>query len=55
MEERPTKSVLTRLSTNEHSLYRELVTDGFGERIRLDQERIDWPWVQDRLANEKAD
>ncbi len=54
-EERPTKAALTRLTPDEHSLYRELVTDGFGERIRLEQERIDWSWVQDRLASEDAE
>lgn len=54
MEERPTRSALTRLTTDEHSLYRELVTDGFRERIRLEQERIDGSWAQDRLASQEA-
>lgn len=52
VEERPTKAALTRLTTDEHSLYWELVTDGFGERIRLEQERIDWDWAQARLSSD---
>ena len=48
----PTKSALTRLTQAEHCLYRELVADGFGERIRLEQERIDWDWVQHRLVSD---
>jgi hypothetical protein len=52
VEERPTSSALTRLTSTEHSLYRELVADTFGERIRLEQERIDWDWVQGRLASD---
>lgn len=52
VEERPTSAALTRLTSTEHSLYRELVADTFGERIRLEQERIDWDWVQGRLASD---
>lgn len=55
VEERPTKSALTRLTTDEHSLYRDLVTDGLGDRVRLEQERIDWPWAQAQLASEEAE
>ncbi len=50
VEERPARSALTRLTADEQSLYRELVTDGLGERLRLEQERINWQWAQDRLA-----
>jgi hypothetical protein len=52
VEERPTKAALTRLTTDEHTLYGDLVTDAVGERIRLEQERIDWDWAQARLASE---
>ena len=51
VEDRPTRAALTRLTTDEHLLYSELVTDGFGERIRLEQERINWDWAQARLAS----
>ncbi|MEX1175082.1 MAG: Wadjet anti-phage system protein JetD domain-containing protein [Mycobacterium sp.] len=27
-------------------MYADLVGDGLGERVRLEQERIDWEWVQ---------
>lgn len=52
VEDRPTRAALTRLTTDEHLLYSELVTDGFGERIRLEQERINWDWAQARLASD---
>ncbi|MGH3523143.1 MAG: Wadjet anti-phage system protein JetD domain-containing protein [Mycobacterium sp.] len=49
-EDRPAKSVLTRLTPDEQDLYSELVSDGLGGRVRLEQERIDWSWVELRLA-----
>lgn len=49
-EERPATSSLTRLTPEEQDLYLELVGGGLGERVRLEQERIDWNWVEDRLA-----
>jgi hypothetical protein len=48
-EDRPATSTLTRLTPDEHDLYVELVEDGLGERVRLEQERIDWRWVEQRL------
>ncbi|WP_109510457.1 Wadjet anti-phage system protein JetD domain-containing protein [Nocardioides speluncae] len=48
-EDRPAKSSLTRLTPDEHDLYVDLVGDALGERVRLEQERIDWRWVQDKL------
>ena len=48
-EDRPARSTLTRLTPAEHDLYVELVEDGLGERVRLEQERIDWRWVEQRL------
>ena len=48
-EDRPTKAALVRLTPEELDLYADLVTDSLGERVRLEQERIDWRWVQDRL------
>ena len=50
-EERPATSSLTRLTPEEQDLYLELVAGGLGDRIRLEQERIDWNWVEGRLAS----
>lgn len=49
-EDRPATSDLTRLTPEELDLYTALVTDSLGMRVRLEQERIDWEWVQARLA-----
>ena len=49
-EDRPATSSLTRLTASEARLYEELVTDVLGERVRLEQERIDWAWVRQRLG-----
>lgn len=48
-EDRPARSRLTRLDPVEADLYEDLVTDRLGERVRLEQERIDWGWVVERL------
>ncbi|WP_193044287.1 Wadjet anti-phage system protein JetD domain-containing protein [Mycolicibacterium baixiangningiae] len=48
-EDRPAKSVLTRLTPDELDLYRDLVEDSLAERVRLEQERIDWDWAEARL------
>lgn len=48
-DDRPSKATLARLTPEELDLYTDLVTDSLGERVRLEQERIDWRWVQDRL------
>ena len=50
IEDRPAKSVLTRLTSDERDLYSDLVSEGFGERVRLEQERIGWQWVEQRLS-----
>ena len=49
-EDRPARSVLRRLTPDEQALYSSLVVDGLGERVRLEQERIDWHWVEQRLS-----
>jgi hypothetical protein len=49
-EERPASSSLTRLTRAEQDLFADLVTDALGERIRLEQERVDWRWAETRLA-----
>lgn len=48
-EPSPTSAHLDRLTPEESGLYSDLVSDRFGERLRLEQERIDWAWVQERL------
>lgn len=48
-EDRPAKSMLTRLTPDEHDLYTQLVEGTLGDRVRLEQERIDWCWVEERL------
>ena len=48
-EDSPATSRLPRLTADERTLYEDLVTDRFGECIRLEQERIDWQWVAERL------
>lgn len=49
VEDSPAASHLGRLTDQEQTLYQDLVTDRLGERIRLEQERIDWDWVTGRL------
>ena len=49
-EPSPTAARLDRLTPEEAALYADLVSDRFGERLRLEQERIDWAWVQERLS-----
>jgi hypothetical protein len=49
MEDRPARSLLTRLTPDEQQLYQDLVEDRLGDRVRLEQERIDWNWVEERL------
>lgn len=49
-EPRPTVARLRHLSPDEAALYEDLVSDRFAERLRLEQERIDWAWVEQRLA-----
>lgn len=48
-ESAPTAARLNHLTDEEQALYQDLVTDRFGVRVRLEQERIDWSWVRDRF------
>lgn len=48
-EPAPTAARLERLTSSEAELYSDLVSDALGEAVRLEQERIDWTWVQERL------
>jgi hypothetical protein len=47
----PTAARLRHLTADEQALYQDLVSDRLGERVRLEQERIDWAWVTDRLPS----
>jgi hypothetical protein len=49
-EDRPAASSLTRLTPSERDLFADLVADALGERVRLEQERVDWGWAEQRLA-----
>lgn len=49
-ESSPAASTLTRLTVEEFGLYDDLVSDVFGERVRLEQERVDWWWAAKRLS-----
>lgn len=48
-EPAPTAARLERLAVSEAELYADLVSGALGEAVRLEQERIDWAWVEDRL------
>jgi len=50
-EASPAVSRLDRLTPEEQALYQDLVTACLGERVRLEQERIDWSWVAERLPH----
>jgi len=49
VEDSPAAARLDRLTADEQSLYQDLVTDRYGERLRLEQERIAWDWAMERL------
>ena len=48
-EPAPTTARLGRLTGAEQALYRDLVGDRLGDRLRLEQERVDWAWAGERL------
>lgn len=48
-EEKPTSAALTHLAPEDTDVYAALVTDRHGERLRLEQERVDWAWALERL------
>lgn len=50
-EPAPTSARLERLNGPEAGLYDDLVSDRWGERVRLEQERIDWGWVLERFPS----
>lgn len=53
-EPQPTGRELERLDPDEQRLYDELRGDVLGERVRLEQERIRFSWLQRALSGETA-
>jgi hypothetical protein len=45
-ESSPTRARLDHLTEAEQTLYQELVEDVYAPSLRLEQERLDWTWVQ---------
>lgn len=50
-EPTPTSAHLDRLTPAENDLYQDLVEGTFGPAVRLEQERISWPAVEEALAS----
>jgi hypothetical protein len=48
-EPKQTRADLVHLTGGERALYEDLVEDVHGPSVRLEQERIDWAWVLERL------
>lgn len=48
-ETAPTSARLDRLDDEEAAVHSDLVGDRYAEAVRLEQERIDWAWVRERL------
>jgi len=49
-EPSPTSAFLRTLDAAETALYTDLVSDRYANRVRLEQERIDWEWAMARLG-----
>lgn len=49
VEPSPTAARLSRLTPAENSVYEDLVSGRYADRLRLEQERIDWSWALERL------
>ncbi|MDD7542282.1 MAG: DUF2220 family protein [Mobiluncus porci] len=45
----PSGKNLGQLTAREAEVYRALVEDRFGEKVRLEQERLNWEWALDHL------
>ena len=39
------------MTAGEQDIYPELVECRLGERVRLEQERVDWGWAERRMAH----
>lgn len=47
-EPTPTRAALTRLTVEENEVYRGLLAHRWGDRLRLEQERLSWNWVREK-------
>ena len=48
-EDKPAAGPLERLTTDEQAVFEGLLTDRWGERVRLEQERVVWSYARERL------
>lgn len=55
VDEKPTRARLERLTAEESDVYADLVADRLGDRVRLEQERIDWSWCTSRFGYDPAE
>ena len=46
-ERTPTRATLPRLTAEEGQVYQGLIAHHWGDRLRLEQERISWAWVRE--------
>ncbi|MBR22195.1 MAG: DUF2220 family protein [Microcella pacifica] len=49
-ESSPTSAALRQLNGEEAALYSDIVTDRYGQAIRLEQELINWEWATQRIT-----
>jgi len=49
-EPSPASRTPDRLTTNERDLFDELIDNRYGDRVRLEQEQLDFEWVTRRLV-----
>jgi hypothetical protein len=48
-EQTPYRATLTRLEKDERELFEDLVCDRFGEKVRLEQERVSYALLEREL------
>lgn len=46
-----TRAALTRLTVEEDEVYRGLIAHRWGDRLRLEQERLSWKWVREKWSD----
>ncbi len=50
-EDKPTQTLLDRLDAAEQDVYQGLMSNRWGDRVRLEQERIQWRYAWPRIAS----
>jgi len=53
-EDKPSTAPLDRLTDAEQAMYQGLQTHQWGHQVRLEQERIAWPFAWSRIVNASA-